>query len=114
VDARLLIVIAALARSHHIVIGGFGDSGPGASSAVPLRSADIALAPGTGSGDASLSSLLAFLHAQEPPYLPASVTKTRLAGGQPAIRVQFGGPSPLGLLTPTGAAPQTAKARTGR
>jgi hypothetical protein len=114
VDTRLLMVIAALARSHHIVIASFGDSEPGASSAVPLRSADIALAPGTGFGDESLSSLLAFLRAQEPPYLPASVTKTRLAAGQPAIRVQFDDPSPLGLLASAGATPATAKARTGQ
>jgi hypothetical protein len=114
VDTRLLVVIAALARSHHIVIASFGDSKPGASSMVPLRSADIALPPRTGSGDESLSPLLAFLRAQQPPYLPASVTKIRLAAGQPAIRVQFGDPSPLGLLAATGAAPETAKARTGR
>ena len=107
VDTRLLEVISALAGSHHIVVAGFGDSGPGASSAVPLRSADIAVAPGTGSGHESLSSLVAFLHAQERSYRPASVTRTRLASGQPAIRVQFGDPSPLGLLASTGAAPET-------
>jgi hypothetical protein len=114
VDTRLLAVIAALARSHHIVIASFGDSGPGASSVAPLRSADIALAPRSGSGDGSLSSMLAFLRAQEPPYQPASVTKTRLAAGRSAIRVQFGDPSPLGLLASHGAAPETTKARAGK
>ena len=108
VDARLLIVIGALARSRHIMIASFDDSQPGASNAVPLRSADIAIAPGIGPGDGSPGSLLAFLRAQEPPYLPASATKTRLADGQPAIRVQFGDPSPLGLLASTGATPETA------
>ena len=105
------MVIAALARSRHIVIAGFGDSEPGASSMVPLRSADIAIAPGAGSGDESLSSLVGFLRAQEPPYLPASVTKMRLADGQPGIRVQFSAPSPLGLLASTGASPEATKAR---
>ena len=49
-----------------------------------------------------ISSVLAFLRAQRPPYLAASL-RPGMVHGQRAVRVGFAGPSPLGLLT-TGAA----------
>ena len=108
VDARLLSVIAAMADSGPIVIIAFGPAGPGAATAVPLRSADIATGPGHGPGASSLSSLLAFLQAQQPPFRPASAAISRGAGGQAVLRVEFSAPSPLGLLTPAGAAPEAS------
>ena len=47
-----------------------------------------------------LNSLRGFLQAQQPPYLPASTQIVPVAGGQSALRIQFGAPSPLGLLSP--------------
>ena len=46
-----------------------------------------------------LRAALAFLRAQRPPYLAASLLTVRLPGGQDVVRVQFAGPSPLGMLT---------------
>jgi hypothetical protein len=106
VDARLLILIAALAGSRHVLIESFGDSGPGVADAAPLRSADIAVPSGSGSASGSLSWLLGFLHAQQPPFRPASITVVRPAGGRRAVRVQFDDPSPLMLLAPGGGMPE--------
>jgi tetratricopeptide (TPR) repeat protein len=97
VDARLLTTLAALARMRPVRIVGFS-GGPGASPDVPLPIAEI-----TGSGPAAsgadLRGLLAFLHAQRPPFLAASARTAALAGDQTALRVEFAEPCPLGLLT---------------
>ncbi len=106
VDSRLLTTLAVLAAQHALAIVGFADSGPGASAGIPLRAAEIA-APGALSGPAPagpgstrfLRSALAFLRAQRPPYLAASAHIARLPGGLGVVRVEFAGPSPLGLLT---------------
>ena len=104
VDSRLLTTLAAMAAQRPLAIVGFADSGPGASAGIPLRSAEIA-APGTAAGQAGpgnasfLRSALAFLRVQRPPYLAASLLTVRLPGGPDVVRVQFAGPSPLGLLT---------------
>jgi hypothetical protein len=47
--------------------------------------------------------VLAFLRAQRPPYLAASLRTLAISGGQRVVRVAFAGPSPLGLLTAGGA-----------
>jgi hypothetical protein len=135
VDSRLLTTVAALAAQGPLAIVGFADSGPGASAGIPLRSAEIA-APGTvpgpgnagpgnagpgnagpgnaGPGNAGpgnarfLRAALAFLRVQRPPYLAASMLTVRLPGGQDVVRVQFAGPSPLGLLTGGNANPDTS------
>jgi hypothetical protein len=114
VDSRLLITLATLAGQGQVRIMSFGRPAPGASGAVPLRSAVIAgpAAPGgTGGssrvvasrtghagGAASLASVLAFLRAQRPPYLAAVITVIRVPGGQPAVRIGYSSPSPPGLL----------------
>jgi hypothetical protein len=104
VDSRLLTTIAALAQVRRLRVMGFGDSGPGADPALPLRSAEVStIGPATSTG--ALGPLLAFLRAQRAPYLAASMTVTRLRTGQMVLRFAFGGPSPLGLLTAGGAAP---------
>ena len=128
VDPRLLTTIAALAGQHALRIVGFADSGPGADPGTPLRAAEIS-APGTanvtsaspapagpGSGGRApagwtsvsasarfLRFVLAFLRAQRPPYLAASLRTVAISGGQRVVRIGFAGPSPLGLLTAGGA-----------
>jgi hypothetical protein len=98
VDSRLLITLAALAVSHSVSVVAFGGSAPGASAGVPLREMDIS---GTGSAvdrSAELQRMRSFVFAQHPAFLPAHVSLVRVAGGGSALRIEFGAPSPLGLL----------------
>jgi len=115
VDSRLLITLATLAAQGQVRVVSFGRPAPGAGGAVALRSAVITgpAAPGgaaagrrvvasrTGGagGAAYLASVLAFLHAQRPPYLATVITVIRIPGGQPAVRIGYPSPSPLGLLS---------------
>jgi hypothetical protein len=94
-DSRLLLTLAALATQvHKVFVVGVGDSGPGAGSAVPLRMLQLdGFGPGQGR---YLNAVLAFLKAQQPPYL-ASITVLHQAGGA-LVQVEFPAPSPLGLL----------------
>jgi hypothetical protein len=96
VDARLLIVLAAMAVSGPVRVLAFGDRGPGASMGTPLRSAEI-LAAGT-----SAQAMLAFARAQRPPYLPAqsALSTGPGPGGEAVLTIAFAAPSPLGLLQP--------------
>jgi hypothetical protein len=97
VDSRLLITLAALAVSYPVNVVGFGDAGPGAAAGMPLREMEIA---GTGSPAdraAELQHIRASVLAQHSVFLPAHVSVVRLAGGA-ALRIEFGAPSPLGLL----------------
>jgi hypothetical protein len=101
VDSRLLVTLAVLAGlrlAHPLRIISFGQPDPGASRAVPLRSAELA-------GPDS-QALLAFLRAQQAPYLAAVIGAIRLPGGQPGVRIGFASPSPLGLLATAGPVPQ--------
>jgi hypothetical protein len=104
VDTRLLTTITALAQLRPLRVIGFSDAGPGADPAAPLRSAELA-APG------SARPLAAFLRAQRPPYLASSVSMTTRRAGQLMLRLEFGDPSPLGLLPAT---PNPAPAGTAR
>lgn len=97
VDARLLITIATLAAQGRVSIVAFADSGPGASPGVPLRAAELAQPPGTKSG--YLQSVLAFLRAQQAPFLANSITLAKLSSGQEIVRIEYAAPSPLGLLS---------------
>jgi hypothetical protein len=101
VDSRLLATLAtlaALAGQEPVQVAAFGDSGPGASAGVPLRSAVITVA-GRDDPDA-VADMLTFVRAQRPPYLPArSLIEPGPAGGS-ALSIQFAAPSPLGLLQP--------------
>ncbi len=98
VDSRLLITIATLASQVGPVrIVTFSDSGPGAGAGGPLRSVEIASPPGAKSG--YLQSVLAFLRAQQPPYLASRMVLTSLVGGQEVVQVGYDAPSPLGLLS---------------
>jgi hypothetical protein len=92
VDARLLIVLATMAVSGPVQVLGFSDAGPGASMGTPFRAAEI-LATG-----APGPSMLAFIHAQRPPDLPARSGLSPGLGGQTVLTIAFTAPSPLGLL----------------
>jgi hypothetical protein len=113
VDTRLLTTIAALASGRRLRILQFGTAGPGADPRVPRPSAEIAAA-GPGPARAELSAIAAFLRAQRSPYLATGISVTRLASGQLVLRVAFGEPGPLGLLSPASAWPAGAAAPAGR
>jgi hypothetical protein len=101
VDSRLLVMLAVLASQHSWRVITFGGASPGVpSTEAPYRQVIMA---GTGSqgGAASLAAALALMRAQHAPYQPAQVTSVRLAGGQPALRIDFAAPGPLGLLAGT-------------
>lgn len=93
VDPRLLITLGLLAHEMQVRLVAFNDSSPGASSAVPLRGAEIGAADSAG-----LSAMLAFL-AQQTTYQPSQYREARIASGQ-VIAVQYDAPAPLGLNGP--------------
>jgi hypothetical protein len=93
VAGQVLIVILGLASRHPLDILAFGDSGPGASPGVPLRSVYLA----ENGGAATVRSMLAYLRQQQGYFRPASTATTRF-GGQPALFLEFDAPSPLGLI----------------
>lgn len=103
VDWRLLFVIAELAGMQPVSILAFGDSGPGASPGVPLRSADLAeSASQAGTANpAYVRSLVNFLHLQHGTYAPAHIWTVRATGGRPALRIEFAAPTPVDMLTPS-------------
>jgi len=99
VDPRLLVALATLAHLHPLDIAGFSRPSPGASTGVPLRSADIAGAAPPGSRHpVSLHSLMVILQAQRSPYLPSSLEIVRITPGGAVLRIGYPVPSPLGLL----------------
>jgi hypothetical protein len=99
VDSRLLTAFAALATIHQVDVVDFPGPAAGASAGMPSRTADIAPAgPGTRGSPNTIGSLARFLRAQLVPYRPAAISVVRLASGRPVLRVEYGAPSPLGLL----------------
>ena len=99
-DARLLIVIELLASDYHIDIVGFGNYAEGESNGIPLRYVDLGE---TDQADHLASSkyvqaMITTLRTQAGAFAPASAGTVRLPGGQNVLRIQFGAPSPLGLL----------------
>jgi hypothetical protein len=99
VDTRLLVTLVTLAHSHPVDILSFGTSQAGASPGVPLRSAEIAGAPGPGSTPAaSVQTLRRFINAQQPPYRPSAIVAVKTASRRTVLRVEYPAPSLLGLL----------------
>ena len=99
VDTRLLVTLVTLAHSHPVDIISFGTSQAGASPGVPLRSAEIAGAPGPGSTPAaSVQTLRSFISAQQPPYRPSAIVAVQTAARRTVLRVEYPAPSLLGLL----------------
>jgi hypothetical protein len=93
VDPRLLITLGLLAHESPVRLILFDDPSPGASSAVPLRGAEIGA-----SASAGLSAITAFL-AQQTTYQPSQYHEVRIAGVQ-VVTVQYDAPGPLGLNGP--------------
>lgn len=99
IDSRLLTVFAALATMYRVQVVDFPAPAPGASPGMPLRAADIAPAgPGTRHRPTTMASLASYLRNQLTPYQPEHITVVRLANRRPVLRVDYGVPSPLGLL----------------
>jgi Protein kinase domain len=99
VDSRLLTTFAALATMYRVQVLDFARPSSGASAGVPLRAADIAPAgPGTRHRPNTVASLARFLRNQLAPFRPTSITTVRLPSGRLTLRVEYGAPSPLGLL----------------
>jgi tetratricopeptide (TPR) repeat protein len=101
VDARLLIMLPALAGVHPIQVLAFGGPAPGSGPGVPLCSAEL-----SGSGHAASMSdvsylrwLTSFIGTQLVPF--AGNMSVLQEAGQPIVRVVFAQPSPLGLLSHT-------------
>jgi hypothetical protein len=92
VDPRLLVTLGALAGEMPLQLVAFDDSSPGASSAVPLRGAEIGAAASAG-----LPAMLAFLNAQRTPFLPAEAHLGPGASGKTVVTVRFDAPGPMGL-----------------
>ena len=98
VDSRLLAAFAALAHCTG-GCGRFSRAGSGASRGMPLRTADIAPAgPGIGHRPNTVVSLARFMRNQLAQFQPTSVTLVQLASGRRVLRIEYGAPSPLGLL----------------
>jgi hypothetical protein len=127
VDSRLLITLAALAALHPVMVLSFGRNAAGASSGLPLRSAEvtdpaglppgqptraIGLTAGSSAALGAVRTVVSFLHAQRPPYLAAAVRTVRLADGQAAVDFTYASPSPLGLLNSGAPASSGAAAST--
>jgi len=93
VSSQLLIVMTSLATLHPVDILAFGDSAPGASAGIPLRSAELS----ESDGSAVVEKWLSFLRVQRNPYLPAVMQTTRV-DGQPVLLIEFAAPTPLGLF----------------
>jgi hypothetical protein len=98
-DARLLLAIASVASPQPVDILGFGNIGPGADPAIPLRFADLAESdPAAGkAGRDYVRALRAVLGAVPAQYRPTIAT-VHLPDGQTVLRIEFTAPTPLTLL----------------
>jgi hypothetical protein len=103
VDSRVMTILTGLAARYPLSVIAFGDSGPGAGAASPLRSVELAWPSETaGAGrPGSLRAMMALVNAQRAPFRPARAAVIRLADGRAVVRVEFTAPSPLGLLGPS-------------
>jgi hypothetical protein len=89
VDPRLLVTLAALAAQQSVRVVAFSDLSPGISPVdVPYRAVTLAAARAKG-----LGSMSSFLNAQQSSFRPALVTDLGTT-----LSVEYGAPSPLGLL----------------
>jgi hypothetical protein len=96
IDPRLPELIAAMVHFHPLQIMDFGSQSPGGGSASLLRSVDLATAdpPAHLSSSAYSNWMRSFIKAQRTKYHSAMSLVT-LPGGQTALRVWYGAPSPL-------------------
>jgi hypothetical protein len=98
VDARLLLLLPALAAVHPVHVLAFGGAGPRADPLLPLCSAQLAgwAAPAGMSQAGYASWLRSYLSQQRPPYRPQAHTSRTRSGI--VITVEFPQPGPVGLL----------------
>jgi protein kinase-like protein len=96
IDPRLPELIAAMVHFHPLQIMDFGSQSPGGGPASLLRSVDLATAdpPAHLSSSAYSNWMQSFIKAQRTKYHSAMSLVT-LPGGQTALRVWYGAPSPL-------------------
>ena len=101
-DSRLLLAIASLASRQPVDILDFGNVGPGADPAIPLRFMDLAESDPAArtAGPAYLRALRASLGAVSTLLRPTSIVTVVLPSGQPVLRIEFTAPTPLTLLAP--------------
>jgi len=89
-DSRVLADLAALAAGHPLRVIDFPAAPAGASTGLPLRTADIAPAGfGTARQPDNLRVLARVLLAEPARYRPASVARLRQPGGQAMLRITF-------------------------
>ena len=93
VDARLVVTLASLVSQRAVSVGSFGDTGPGA----PMEFRQVTITS-PGGRDAALTADLDQVRTQRAPYLPESATLVQ-PGGPKVLRIEFGAPSPQGLLS---------------
>jgi hypothetical protein len=93
VTSQLLIDFVTLAADHPIDILAFGDSAPGASADMPLRSAELS----ESGGAAVVRQWVSSLRIQKYPYVPTLMKTIRLDGAL-VLLIEFAAPTPLGLL----------------
>jgi hypothetical protein len=106
VDSRLIILMAGLAAVHPIEIVAFGNVAPGGDLTMPLRFAEVTQASrghravSRSASPAFVRSIVAFVRAQHAGLGVTQTQTVRLPGGLTVLRIQFGAPTPLGLLGP--------------
>ncbi len=99
VDPRVLLVLEALASREPIEIVAFQDSGPGASSGIPYRIADVATSdPAAGARPGYVQTIIQVLraHATFPAF--RRIQPIPLPDGQKVAQIKYSAPSPFGLL----------------
>jgi hypothetical protein len=113
-DARVLVVLGALAGRQPFRITSLSDAGPGASPAVPDRAVTVTPAPARQDrqrrqgrttrpprSQSALRQMQTFLVSLRPPYHPLRVRFVQISGVT-AVRAEFSLPFELGLLAPPG------------
>jgi hypothetical protein len=105
VDPRLVLAIAYLAVDEPIDVARFENIGPGVSTDLPLRFADLTVNgnPANMTSSAYVTALHAYLSSQSGQLGPVS-GQSALSGGQDVFRVEFAAPSPLASI-PTPVSP---------
>ena len=102
VDARLLVAIAFLAADQPVDIVAFANPGPGGAADMPLRVAYLAESVPSAhlSSSAYVRAIVSDLGEAPTPTNSASTRRVTLRDGRAVLRIEFGAPSPLGLLGP--------------
>ena len=100
VDARLALAIVVLASAQPVQILEFGNIGPGASSSLPLRFADLAESDSAAdlASPAYMQAMRTCLSTQTAEIRPVSSQVKTLPDGKDVFRIEFSAPSPLGQI----------------